>query len=52
MKDAAVIGVPDEIAGEVPKAFVVKLKDVTEKELVDYITGKLLCSKIKFKIIC
>ncbi|XP_065221532.1 uncharacterized protein LOC135846386 [Planococcus citri] len=41
VKDVAVIGVPDDIAGEVPRAFVVKMKDVTEKELVDYIAEQV-----------
>ena len=37
--DVGVIGVPDEEAGELPKAFVVKKKDVTEKELQDFVSG-------------
>ncbi|XP_066275421.1 uncharacterized protein [Branchiostoma lanceolatum] len=42
VQDVAVIGVPDERAGEVPKAFVVKKTDgVTEKEIVDYVAGKV-----------
>ncbi|XP_066996455.1 luciferin 4-monooxygenase [Anabrus simplex] len=37
VQDAAVIGVPDDNAGELPRAFVVKKKDVTEEELIAYI---------------
>ncbi|XP_055700083.1 uncharacterized protein LOC129799857 [Phlebotomus papatasi] len=41
--DAAVIGLPDEIAGELPLAFVVKQPnvEVTEQEIKDYIAGKV-----------
>ena len=39
--DCAVIGIPDDRAGELPKAFVVKRagKQVTSKELIDYVAG-------------
>ncbi|KFB36727.1 luciferin 4-monooxygenase [Anopheles sinensis] len=40
VQDAAVIGVPDEAAGELPMAFVVRQQDalqLSEKELVDYV---------------
>lgn len=39
--DAAVVGIPDEVAGEVPKGFVVKRGEVTEKEILDYISGTI-----------
>ncbi|XP_056644474.1 uncharacterized protein LOC130450223 [Diorhabda sublineata] len=41
--DVGVVGVPDELAGELPLAFVVKKPgvDVTEKELVEYVEGKV-----------
>lgn len=41
VQDAAVIGIPDEMAGEIPKAFVVRKlgSKITEKELVDFIAG-------------
>ena len=37
--DVGVVGVQDLEAGELPKAFVVKKKDVTEKELQDFVSG-------------
>jgi acyl-coenzyme A synthetase/AMP-(fatty) acid ligase len=36
VEDAAVVGKPDEPAGEIPTAFVVKRQDITE-ELVRYV---------------
>lgn len=46
--DAAVVGIPDEVAGEVPKGFVVKKGQITEKEILDYISGNY--SKINFQL--
>jgi acyl-coenzyme A synthetase/AMP-(fatty) acid ligase len=41
VKDAGVTGVPDEEAGELPLAFVVKQPqaNVTEGELITYVAG-------------
>lgn len=40
--DAAVVGILDEIAGELPKAYAVKKtgSSVTEEELTNYLHGK------------
>ncbi|EFA05828.2 uncharacterized protein LOC655287 [Tribolium castaneum] len=47
VKDAAVIGIPDEVAGEVAMAFVVKQpdKNVTEKELVCFVNENVCAQK-------
>lgn len=38
--DAGVVGLPDESAGELPIAFVVKkIENVTEKELQDFVAS-------------
>lgn len=39
--DAAVIGVSDAEAGELPKAFVVKRSEVTAEELMEYVAGQV-----------
>jgi acyl-CoA synthetase (AMP-forming)/AMP-acid ligase II len=39
--DAAVVGVPDERAGEVPKAFVVRAAPVTGDELMAYVAERV-----------
>nr|XP_021189790.2 uncharacterized protein LOC110375840 [Helicoverpa armigera] len=43
VKDVGVTGKPDQLAGELPTAFVVKSSGstVTDKELVDYVAGKV-----------
>ncbi|XP_068898328.1 luciferin 4-monooxygenase-like [Tenebrio molitor] len=47
VKDAGVIGIPDEKAGELPVAFVVKQpnQDVTEEEIVCYIAENVSVQK-------
>lgn len=42
IRDAAVVGVPDETAGELPFAFVVKQPetDLTEKEVIEFVAKK------------
>jgi acyl-CoA synthetase (AMP-forming)/AMP-acid ligase II len=39
--DAAVIPVPDEEAGEIPKAFVVKRSEVTEQEIKAFVAARV-----------
>ena len=41
--DSGVIGVPDEVSGEIPRAYVVKRigVEVTEEELIQYVAGNL-----------
>lgn len=39
--DAAVIGRPDEEAGEIPKAFVVTKSEISAEELMEYVAGKV-----------
>jgi acyl-CoA synthetase (AMP-forming)/AMP-acid ligase II len=57
VKDAGVIGIPDEKAGELPVAFVVKQpnQDVTEEEIVRYIAGKVdtitMCHSSRLEIL-
>ncbi|KAF2879337.1 hypothetical protein ILUMI_26848 [Ignelater luminosus] len=47
IRDAAVVGVPDETAGELPAAFVVKQpgQKITEKEVIDYVAGQISYTK-------
>lgn len=42
IKDAAVIGIPNEEAGELPMAFVVKQENsnVREEDIIQYVNGK------------
>ena len=43
VSDAAVVGIPNEESGEIPKAYVVKRpgSSITETELISFIDGKL-----------
>lgn len=43
--EVAVIGIPDKIAGELPKAFVVKQDEVTEQEIIDYVARQVSSHK-------
>nr|BAI66602.1 luciferase-like protein [Pyrophorus angustus luscus] len=47
IKEAAVIGIPDKSAGELPAAFVVKQpgKQITEKEVYDFVAGQISSPK-------
>jgi len=40
--DCGVVGIPDEVAGELPRAYVVKREgaQVTESEIIQYLAGK------------
>ena len=42
--DVGVVGLPDEEAGELPRAYVVKKagKEVTEEQLVEFVNGKIM----------
>ena len=41
MADAAVIGRPDDEAGEVPKAFVALAGDATAQEIMDFVAERV-----------
>lgn len=39
--DVAVVGIPDEEAGELPKAFIVPKGDITEREIIEYVADRV-----------
>ncbi|MEZ4523206.1 MAG: hypothetical protein R3A46_16425 [Thermomicrobiales bacterium] len=39
--DAAVVGVPDEASGELPKAYVVQSAPVTGDEIIAYVADRV-----------
>lgn len=41
IKDVGVVGLPDELAGEVPVAFAVRKGNISEKELMDFVSTKV-----------
>ncbi|KAI1727780.1 AMP-binding enzyme domain-containing protein [Ditylenchus destructor] len=42
IRDCAVVGIPDEVSGEVPKAFVVKADDsLTEEQIKDFVKKRV-----------
>ncbi|KAG4067198.1 hypothetical protein HA402_000189 [Bradysia odoriphaga] len=45
VQDVGVIGVPDEAAGELPMAFVVKQGDCTEKDIIDFVASRTSAAK-------
>ena len=41
INDVAVIGIPDRVSGELPKAFVVRRGDVTSREIIEFVARKV-----------
>ena len=41
MSDVAVIGIPDLVSGELPKAFVVRRGDITSEELKQFVASRV-----------
>jgi len=39
--DVAVVSIPDDDAGELPKAYIVPKGDITEKEIIDFVADKV-----------
>ena len=53
IKEAAVIGIPDEFSGEVVKAFVVRKDEagsLTEKDVIDFCAARLIKYKVPKKV--
>lgn len=53
IKDAAVIGIPNEEAGELPMAFIVKQENanIREEDIIQYVNGKNIQNIFVFSII-
>lgn len=45
VKDVGVIGIPDETAGELPMAFVVKQGNCTENDIINFVAAKISPAK-------
>ena len=47
------IGIPDEEAGELPKAFVVRKQgsQVTEQDIVDFVQGQFFILNMQFTLV-
>lgn len=51
IRDAAVIGIKCNMAGEVPKAFVVKeMPEITTEDVTSYVKGKNTIIKVDFVV--
>lgn len=53
IKEAAVVGIPDEFSGEVVKAFVVRKDEagsLTEKDVIDFCAAKLIKYKVPKRV--
>jgi len=43
--DAAVLGIPDDEGGEVPRAFVVPKANLTEEDVINYVSSRVSSHK-------
>lgn len=47
VKSVGVVGIPDEVCGELPRAYVVKKSeadDITEDDIINFVAGKIIKS--------